>query len=96
VWVTALTTTTMPTTLTVGVVPYRGCKPKPQKIPMGVERARIFPTKEFFGKVSGRSPRQIRTLIPLDAARQASFSGKSIYGASSADRGTSASIGVYR
>jgi hypothetical protein len=74
----------------------RGCKPEPQKIPPRIEKAGIFPTKELFGKVRGRSPRQSRTLMPPDATHQGSFSGKSIYGASAAGRGTSASIAVYR
>jgi hypothetical protein len=64
----------------------RGCKPKPQKIPPRIERARIFPTKGLFGKVSGGNPRRSRALVPPGAAHQASFSGKSISGASAAGR----------
>ena len=63
-------------------LPERGCKPKPQKFPPMVGRVRIFPTRGHFGKVSSHNPRQSRTLMPSDASHQASFSGKSIYGAS--------------
>jgi hypothetical protein len=64
--------------------PARGCKPKPQKFPAGVERARIFPTIHLLGKVGGRNLRQRRTLAPPGVAHQASFSGKSVSGASAA------------
>ena len=78
----------------------RGCKPEPQNIPprvsLRVERARTFPTIWFLGKVGGRSSRQSRTLMPPDTAHQASFSAKSIPGASAAVRASSASIAVYR
>jgi hypothetical protein len=73
----------------------RGCKPEPQKILPWVERSRIFPKRAFFGKVCGRNPRQSRTLIPPDAAHQASFSGKSIHDASAANRVSSGPIALY-
>ena len=73
----------------------RGCKPEPQKIPQRVERSGILPKRGFFGKVNGRGPRQSRTLMPPDAAHQASFTGKSIHGAFAAGRASSASIVAY-
>jgi hypothetical protein len=72
-----------------------GMKPKPQKIPAGVERARILPIINLFGKVGGPNSRRSWTLMPLDAAHQASFSGKSISIASAAGWTSLRPITVY-
>ncbi len=61
-----------------------GCKPKPQKIPPGIDGAKILPIRGIFGKVSGCTPRQSSIFAPPGAAHQVSFSGKSFLGASAA------------